>query len=341
MVEPVTEQTHRLAPVLLEWQRLVPSQPLAGDVCPAEGQRHYRQQLPQEFGVGDVRCFKAEAARLQAAEQRPDFPAPGVVLKQRLGLVGRADDNVFVARQPQAHDEEPLTEHAPRALQPEGLADAPLPEQATRLHALPAPVRHLGVGPHPDAEWDALALEVSEPVEPDELPVCAQETDGGAPEPAQVLFHERDPLPGLRAPLLRQDRPEQREGDAFVRNAEQQDVERSLAQAPVGAVDGDDPRRGLRGEPGDQARHLCKRQLEEAEEALCTLVVRRGLGSPGEDANDLGEVDGLRLDERDDEARQEVDTRLVPRYILRERPLQQADVGHCAIPFHVSFGDGR
>ena len=55
--------------MLLDGQRLLRAQPLAGDVRPAEGERHERQQLLQPLRLGDVRRFKAEAARLQAPEQ--------------------------------------------------------------------------------------------------------------------------------------------------------------------------------------------------------------------------------------------------------------------------------
>jgi hypothetical protein len=124
-----------------------------------------------------------------------------------------------------------------------------------------------------------------------------------------------------------------------VGDAQHQDVDGRLAQIPVGAVEGDDPRGGRAGEPHDQAGDLRVGQREVAQEAPDALVVRGRLRPPAEDAGDLCKVNRLDLDDGDEEARQEVEARTVPRYILGERPLQEADVGHRALSSDGSFGD--
>jgi hypothetical protein len=124
-----------------------------------------------------------------------------------------------------------------------------------------------------------------------------------------------------------------------VGDAQHQHVERRLAQVPVGAVEGHDPRGGHPDKPHDEAGELRVGQREVAQESLDALVVRGRLRPPAEDAGDLCKVNRLDLNHGDEEARQEVEARTVPRYILGERPLQEADVGHRALSSDGSFGD--
>ena len=328
MVEAMPEDTLRQSPMLLDLQRLLARQPFAREVRPAEGQREQRHQFAQPLGLGDVRLFEAEAARLQTREQRLDLPPPRVVLKQRLGLVRRTDDDVVAVTAPQPRDEQLLPQQPPCPLEQDGAAYALRAEEPTRLHALPAPVRDLGVGSHLDAERKALPAQVREPPQADELPVGAQVSNRGAPEEGDELFHQRDALARVRAALLRQDRPEQGAGHAAVGDAEHQHVQRRLAQIPVGAIHRDDPRGGHAKQPHDEASQLRVGQIEVAQEALNALVVRGRVRPAREHARHLREVDGLDLDDSDEEACEKVDARLVPSYILRQRPLQEAEVGH-------------
>jgi hypothetical protein len=79
MIQAVPEDAHCPTPMLLDGQGPLRAQPLAGDVHPTEGERHQRQQFLGPFGVGDVRRFEAEAARLEAPEQSFDLPPASVV----------------------------------------------------------------------------------------------------------------------------------------------------------------------------------------------------------------------------------------------------------------------
>src|ERR1051326_2427094 len=135
MIEAMPEDTLRQSPVLLDLQRLVPRQPPAPEGRPAEGQRQQRYQLPQPFGVGDVRRLQAEAPRLEAGEERLDLPPPRVVLKQRLGLVGRTHDDVLAVRAPQPRHEQLLPQQPPCALEQDGAASSLRAEEVPRLHA--------------------------------------------------------------------------------------------------------------------------------------------------------------------------------------------------------------
>jgi hypothetical protein len=79
MIQAMPKDAHRFAPMLLDGQGLLCAQPLADNMCPAEGQRDERQQLLEPCGVGNMRCFKTEAARLQTPEQRLNLPTPRIV----------------------------------------------------------------------------------------------------------------------------------------------------------------------------------------------------------------------------------------------------------------------
>ena len=327
--------------MLLDGQRLLRAQPLAGDVRPAEGQRHERQQLLQPLGLGDVCGFEAEAARLQAPEQGLDLPPAGVVFERRLRLALRDDDQVLAPRQPHPRDVPPLAPEQACPAQHLCLPDAAVAEQPARRDPQPAPIRDLRVSADADAAGDTFAAQVMEPVLANKLPVGAQVGDRGEAEQPPELVEERDAFGGRGAALLRQDDPQQGEGRALMHDAEDEDVQRCLTQIPVGAVERERPRTRHAEQPQDEGGDARVGQLEGAQEALDALVVRPLERAPGEDAGHLREVNTPDLDEGDEELGHEVDARTVPRYIPLQRPLQQADVGHCAFPFHVSFGDGR
>src|SRR5438270_5041593 len=80
----------------------------------------------------------------------------------------------------------------------------------------------------------------------------------------------------------------------------------------------------------DQRGDLSKRQIEESQKTLAALVMRISFGSSAHHRSNLYQRDGLDLHDRDDELRQEVDSRFIPSYIFTQRSLQTANVGHCA-----------
>src|SRR5215207_223275 len=324
MIQPEPKDTLSLAPMLLDGQRLLRAQPLAGDVRPAEGQRHERQRLLQPLGLGDVRGFEAEAARLQAPEQGLDLPPAGVVFERRLRLSPRDDDDVLALRQPHPTDIPPLAPDQSRPAQHFPVPDAAVAEQPARRDSQPAPIRNLRVGADADAAGDTFAAQVSEPILADKLPVGAEISDRREAGLPPELVHERDTFSGRGAALLLKDHPQQREGRALMADAEDEDVQRRLTQVPVSAVERERPRPGQPEQPQDEGGHARVGQLEVAQEALDALVVRLVFGAASEDAGNLREVDALDLNEGDEELSHEVDARLIPRYILGERPLQQA-----------------
>jgi hypothetical protein len=62
-------------------------------------------------------------------------------------------------------------------------------------------------------------------------------------------------------------------------------------------------------------------QCKKAGEALHPLVLRSGPSTAGKDARHLHQIHRFHLDEGDNNLREEVDARLVPRYILLQNSL--------------------
>ena len=155
------------------------------------------------------------------------------------------------------------------------LTDPAVAEQLPGRNRQPAPVRDLSVGADTDAASDAVAAQVGEPYFANKLAVGAQVRDGREAEQVPELIEERTPLGSVRAALLRQDRPEQREGRAPMDDAEDEDVQRRLSEIAVGAVERERPRRGHAEQLQDEGGQRRIGQLEVAQEALDALVMRR------------------------------------------------------------------
>ncbi len=84
---------------------------------------------------------------------------------------------------------------------------------------------------------DALAVEVSDPLLPDELPVGHDATDTLLPEKFYKPVYQGYTLITIRVALLVQHREHQRESHITVGNAKREDVDGLLSELPVGAVD--------------------------------------------------------------------------------------------------------
>src|SRR5579885_272487 len=318
------------ASVLLDLQGLLARQPFANDVCPAESKRQQCDQLLQPLGVGDMSLFQTKAPTLQTREEGFNLPAPSVVRKRRLGEAWRDHDHVLARRETHATNEQGQAPDHSRPLNDEWLSNALMTEQTMDRNLLSTPVCNFRVLTHPDAEVHINRAQPREPILADKLPVRAQIRDRAITEDAPELPNQIDPLCGVRAAFLFQHSPEQRESHATVRDAQHHDIQRRLAKIPISPVHWDDPGRGHSQETHDEARHLRVGHLKEAEETLNSFIVRLSFGAPRKDACDLREVDGSHFYKSDDEASQEVDACSIPRYIVRERALQQAHVGHCA-----------
>lgn len=92
--------------------------------------------------------------------------------------------------------------------------------------------------PYSDVVSYPVVVKPSDPSLTDELPVGQQAVDGFPSEEADVVLHEVDALLGVGGSLFGQHGEQQRIGDAIVDNGEHEDVDVSLAELPVGAVNG-------------------------------------------------------------------------------------------------------
>src|SRR5256714_4378449 len=212
-----------------------------------------------------------------------------------------------------------LSPDEPRPSEHQWVIDQTMPEQLPGLHHASTRVSDLGVGSYPDTTLDAFAPQVREPVFPNKLAVRAQISDGREPKQAPELIEQRAPLRSVRAALLFQDHPKEREGCALISNAEHENIQGRLSQVPIGAIHCQHPRRGHSEQLEDKGCHARVREFKEAQEALRSLVMRGGLGAASKDTRHLREVDAFNLNQGDKKLRHKVDARFIPRYIAGKR----------------------
>ena len=330
--------------MLLDLQGLLACQPLADDVRPAESEGQQRNQFLQAFGMNNVRLFQAKAPTLQAREERFNLPAALVVRKRRKCLAWRNHDHVFARRETQPTDKQRQAPDRACAFNDQGFADPLRTEQAPNINQLSTPVCDHSVFTNPDAEVYRLRAQPREPITAHKLPVCTKISNRLITEDAPELSDERNALLLVRTAFLLKNSPEHGESHATVRDANDHDIQRGLAKIPVGAIQCDDPRGRHSQKADDEASDLCIRHRKKAEETLRSLVVRLRFGAPQKDLGHLREVDCSDFDQGNDEASQKVDTRFIPRYIVSQRSLQQANVGHCALhpfKFHLAMNSIR
>ena len=118
------------------------------------------------------------------------------------------------------------------------LTDLEVVENPECLHLLAAfRVEHPEVLPYSDVVSYPVVVQPPYPFLTDELPVGQQAVDGIQTEKADVALHEVDAFLGVGGSLFGQHGEQQRIGDAVVDDSEHEDVDVSLAELPVGAVD--------------------------------------------------------------------------------------------------------
>src|SRR5947209_6598007 len=334
----MTKDTLSQRTMLFDLQRDHACQLLPRQISPTEGQQSH--QLSQPLSVRHVRRFQTKTSGLQATEQSFNSPSARIISKQQSGFL-RADDNHILAiTAPQDHHKQPLPQDLARPREQDGDACLLCTEQIPGRYPLRvARVLHQQILFQSQAKPNALSTQKGQPIHSDKLSVRANKLNTLPPEQAQVLFDQVNALIGVGAAFLLKNRPQQREADASISDAQQQDIQRRLAQVPIGAVNRDDKRRPESHQLNDETSQFSERQLEESQEALNPLVMRCLFGSPAHHTGDLGEVDGLDLNHSYEELGQEVDSSFVPRYILSKRSLQQRLVDHCASSFTDLFGD--
>ena len=287
---------------------------LAGPVSPGEGQGQEAQQLAEAFRVDEVGVLEVEPPAFQAAKQGFDLPAVGIGA-DGLGLGGaRTGDEqklaVVQAQRGEVHEAAPDRAAAGQVPAFAGLQRAE--QRVEAQHPVPT-VGYPGVALEALVERDAPALQPEEPVLADKLAVGQQGGDFGRAEDGKEALHQGDALGGVGVARLAQDRPEHRQGNAPVGDAEHQEVDVRLAELPVRAVHGQPPGAVAdRDEADQQAGQAVVVEVERAEEPLQALVVGIDLGLAAEPGRQLRQVDAAHLEQGQQELGEEGDPRPVP-----------------------------
>src|SRR5947209_17816044 len=240
----------------------------------------------------------------------------------------------------QGHQKQPLPQDLARSPKQYSLTCFLCAKEVARRHPATVPrVLNQQVLFQTQAKWDALSTQKGQPIHSNKLAVCTNKFNTLPPEKPQVILHQSYTFVGIRATFLLQNSPEQRETNALKSDPQEQDIQRSLTQVPIGAINGDGKRWPQSNQRNHEASEFGEGQLEKSQEALNPHVMRRLFSSPTHHRRDLDEVDGLDLNQRDEKLSQKVDSSFIPSYILGKRSLQGAKVGHCALSFPDLFGD--
>src|SRR5215210_3159120 len=327
----MTKKTLRQPPMFLDLDWCGACQPLSRNVCPTKRKRQQSQQFLQSLPLGQMCLFQTKAPRLQAPEQVLDLPAQGIVLKYLVSMRTACDNHVFALAGAHPHQGNLFAQDLSLSRKQEALSSTLCPKQI-RGPDLFAAARCCDFQILTDAQAKRylLSQQITKPVSANKFAVCRDKRKAIFTKQLQILLQEGDSLSSVATTFLLQDRPQQRKGHAFPDQTQHQDIQRSFAQVPIGAVNGNDEGRREAEQFNDQSGDLSKRQLEESQESLASLVMRIGFGSSAHHRRDLYQRDSLDLHHRDDELRQKVDSSFIPSYIFTKRSLQTANVGHCA-----------
>lgn len=214
--------------------------------CHSEGQDS--QQGGQFLRIRDVRVLQIEALGLEIGEQRLDCPSLPIGGERMLRFGRTSEGEEFAGVQ--THDDKSdrrraivsmLTKFTP-AFQVHFLT---LAEALCDLSDRPrgeAVANDMLVLAKPKNKGDFLLAEIGHPRAADELPVAHQRCDlhvgNSFAEPVKKVGTRLC----VRIPGSWQERPNQRNANAVPDDRNHEDVDRGLAELPVGSVHGEDPR---------------------------------------------------------------------------------------------------
>src|SRR5215210_5943177 len=327
----MTKKTLRQPPMFLDLDGLDACQPLARNVSPTKRHRQQSQQFLQSLPLGQMCLFQTKAPRLQAPEQVLDLPAQGIVSKYLVSVRTACDNHVFALAGAHPHQGNLFAQDLSLSRKQEAFASTLCAKQIRGPDLfVTARCCDFQILTDAQAKRYLLSQQITKPVSANKFAVCRDKRKALLTKQLQILLQEGDSLSSVGTTFLLQDRPQQRKGHAFPDQTQHQDIQRSFAQVPIGAVYRNHEGRREAKQFNDQSGDLSKRQIEESQKTLASLVMRIGFGSSAHHRRNLYQRDGLDLNESDDELRQEVDSRFIPSYILSKRSLQGANVGHCA-----------
>ena len=160
---------------------------------------------------------------------------------------------------------------------------------------------HDGICANPNDTTDAAFPQEGEPVLPKEFPVCNQRLPAFRWKALQQSGDQAFARGRITAAPMRKSDPDEREGESFQHDTENEQVERGLAGVPVGAVDGQHllPL----GKQGDQEGQPARVQLLILQTACQTLAFGFCGTRAGKPIGEPLLVGGLLLDQGTDDVR--------------------------------------
>lgn len=148
--------------------------------------------------------------------------------------------------------------------------------------------------------------QITKPISTNKLTVGRHKINRFFWEKLHILFHQLNSFSRSGATFLLQHSPQQRESDSFIDPTQHQDMNRLLAQIPIGAVNRQDELSCDAKQFDDQPCDLGKRQIKEAKKALTSFVMRVRCRASRQNLRDLNKTDSLNLNPSNDELRQEL-----------------------------------
>jgi hypothetical protein len=147
-------------------------------------------------------------------------------------------------------------------------------KQAVDLHLLVATrATNRGVSSNADAKRDVVLLEPDDPFSADEFPVSCDTIDLEHRKDVEETFHQLDTFIRVGAATLVQKGPKQRDANAFVSNAKNQEVDVLCAELPVGTVNTESPPLTNRHESNDGFGEVVEVKEVVRQKALYPLIM--------------------------------------------------------------------
>src|SRR6185436_13618892 len=224
-------------------------------------QRQQRNQLLQALWLRNMRFFKPEASTLQTTEQRFDFPSLGVGFYSRGGVMRRHHDEIFATCQAHPRDPQCQSPDASRLVEDQRLINDRLAKQSLRANQLSSSVSYERVLADANAKIDMIFHQPLKPRLADKLPVGTQIQDSADPEQSHKLRHQGDSFLSVGVTFLLKHSPQHRYCHAFVSDVQHQDIQRLLAELPIGAIQSQHP----------GTRHADQRHQQDSDEGIADL----------------------------------------------------------------------
>jgi len=304
-------------------------------MCPYEGQREQRYQLPDAARGAEMRRLQVKASGLQGAKERLDLPPAPVAIYGFLWVAVCQDEQILcfaltahIARSHQMQallTEDPafLAQKAQRAM---GLCptisasyDRHVPEEPPGRPPGATTSLDGGVFLYANAKGHVPLLQKTEPRLADKLPIGQKRLDLRGWHEAKKALHQRFALGSVGIACLGQELPEYGVGNAFVADGDHEDVDISAPKLPVRPIHRDDEVLALRDKLKQEAAKRSKIKGMPAHKALNAPLVRGWLGPPAQDQRQLRKTDGALHEERQRKSRHELEPCLVDREMLPGR----------------------